>query len=93
MPSTDQVDRTNGATAGGSAALSSLSDGDTRGRIIEAATRLSAEHGFDRVSVRQITTAASANVGAITYHFGGGSCRLPGWWFSGVGSVADGSLV
>lgn len=35
-----------------------------------AARRLFADHGFDGASVRAITSAASANLGAVTYHFG-----------------------
>jgi AcrR family transcriptional regulator len=42
----------------------------TRERILEHARRLFAEKGFDATSVREITRAAGANLGAITYHFG-----------------------
>lgn len=38
--------------------------------LILAARRLFASHGYDGTSVRQITAAAGANLGAITYHFG-----------------------
>lgn len=43
---------------------------DTRDRLIAAARRLFADHGFHRASVRAITRAARANLGAVTYHFG-----------------------
>lgn len=43
---------------------------NTRHRILEAATELFAEHGFDNVSLRQITRAADANLAAVNYHFG-----------------------
>ena len=39
-------------------------------RLLEAAEKLFAEHGFDGVSVRDITKEASANVAAVNYHFG-----------------------
>ncbi|MGH7475497.1 MAG: TetR/AcrR family transcriptional regulator [Longimicrobiales bacterium] len=38
--------------------------------LIEAGRRLFALRGFDGASVRAITSAAGANLGAITYHFG-----------------------
>lgn len=43
---------------------------DTRAALILAARALFAEYGYDGASVRAITTRASANLGAITYHFG-----------------------
>lgn len=42
----------------------------TKQRIIEAAEELFADEGFDRVSVRDLTTKAGANVAAVNYHFG-----------------------
>jgi len=39
-------------------------------KLIEAAERLFAEHGFDAVSVRDVTQAAGGNVAAVNYHFG-----------------------
>jgi AcrR family transcriptional regulator len=38
--------------------------------LIEAARRIFADKGYEAASVRQITAAAAANLGAITYHFG-----------------------
>ena len=38
--------------------------------LVRAARRLFATHGFDGTSVREITAAAGANLGAVTYHFG-----------------------
>jgi AcrR family transcriptional regulator len=43
---------------------------ETKDRLVMAARRLFADRGFDRASVRDITRAARANLGAITYHFG-----------------------
>ena len=42
----------------------------TRERIVEAAEALFAEHGFENVSLREITNAAGANVASVNYHFG-----------------------
>ncbi|MBK1826252.1 TetR/AcrR family transcriptional regulator [Haloferula rosea] len=41
----------------------------TRQRLLESAQQLFAEQGFDRVSVRDITDRAGANVAAVNYHF------------------------
>jgi AcrR family transcriptional regulator len=46
-------------------------DRETRDRLIESATRLFAERGFTKVTVREICKAAHANVAAVNYHFGG----------------------
>lgn len=43
----------------------------TEERLIQAAIRLFAERGYAGTSVRRITREASANLGAVTYHFGG----------------------
>lgn len=43
---------------------------DTRNQLVGAALELFAKHGYDATSVRSITEAAGANLGAITYHFG-----------------------
>jgi AcrR family transcriptional regulator len=40
-------------------------------RLLDAAEKLFAEHGFDGVPVRDITSLANCNVAAINYHFGG----------------------
>lgn len=42
----------------------------TRERLLDVAEQLFARRGLDAVSVRDITRAAGANLGAITYHFG-----------------------
>jgi AcrR family transcriptional regulator len=46
-------------------------DAATRDRLLAAATRLFAERGFQRVTVRDVCAEAGANVAAINYHFGG----------------------
>jgi TetR/AcrR family transcriptional regulator, regulator of cefoperazone and chloramphenicol sensitivity len=42
---------------------------DTRERLVEAAMRLFIERGFAKVTVRDITSAAKANLAAVSYHF------------------------
>lgn len=42
----------------------------SRARILRAAERLFAEHGFSHVTVRHICRAARVNVAAVNYHFG-----------------------
>lgn len=44
---------------------------DTKSRILDVAEDLFAEQGLDRVSIRDITDAADANLAAVNYHFGG----------------------
>ena len=43
----------------------------TKERLLREATRLFAERGFKKVTVRDICAAARANVAAVNYHFGG----------------------
>lgn len=43
---------------------------ETKSRILDVAEQLFAKHGLEAVSVRDITQAAEANLGAINYHFG-----------------------
>lgn len=50
----------------------SESSGDpTKLRLLHAAGRVFAEHGFARATVREICALAGANVAAVNYHFGG----------------------
>jgi TetR/AcrR family transcriptional regulator, regulator of cefoperazone and chloramphenicol sensitivity len=44
-------------------------DHETRERLLEAAARLFAEHGFSKVTVRDISSEAGANLAAVNYHF------------------------
>ena len=43
---------------------------DTRSQLVDTARKLFARNGFDGCSIRAITDAAGANLGAVTYHFG-----------------------
>src|SRR6202162_1434660 len=45
-------------------------DQETRQRVLEAAAHLFALRGFKKVTIREICTAANANVAAVNYHFG-----------------------
>lgn len=50
--------------------LSSASPADTKTRILDAAETLFVSGGFDSMSMRQITSAATVNLAAVNYHFG-----------------------
>ena len=45
-------------------------DRETRERLLREAERLFAARGFNDVTVREICSAAQANVAAVNYHFG-----------------------
>ena len=47
-----------------------MTGSDTRGRILDAAERLFAAHGFAGTSLRAVTREAGANLAAVHYHFG-----------------------
>ncbi len=51
-------------------ATGSRQTGDTKGRILDAAEDLFIEHGFEAMSLRQITSHADVNLAAVNYHFG-----------------------
>jgi len=51
-------------------AIANEASTDTRERLLDVAERLFAEHGFDAVSLRSITTDAGANLAAVNYYFG-----------------------
>jgi AcrR family transcriptional regulator len=42
----------------------------TRAKIVKAASRAFAEHGYDGASIRTIVGQADVNQAAINYHFG-----------------------
>lgn len=43
---------------------------DTRERLLQAATDVFAEYGFEKATIREICRRADANVAAVHYHFG-----------------------
>jgi AcrR family transcriptional regulator len=43
---------------------------DTRQALLATARKLFAQQGYDGTSIKAITSAADANLGAVTYHFG-----------------------
>jgi AcrR family transcriptional regulator len=45
-------------------------DAATKAAVLVAAERLFALHGFQSVSVRDITSAAGVNLASVNYHFG-----------------------
>ena len=48
----------------------------TRERILDAAERLFAEHGFEGTTIRAVTKEAGANLAAVGYHFGSKAALL-----------------
>jgi len=52
-----------------SAILEDDASAGTRGRLLEAAGQVFAEHGFRAGTIREICGRASANVAAVNYHF------------------------
>ena len=49
--------------------MSSTKSHDTQKKIVEAASRLFAELGYEKTSVREIAKQAEVNIAAINYHF------------------------
>jgi len=43
---------------------------ETRDRILDTAESLFSDHGFENVSLRQITQEAGVNIASVNYHFG-----------------------
>lgn len=62
---------------------------NTRERILAAAQTLFAEHGIDAVSLREITSAAGANVAAAHYHFGSKAAVLEELFAGRAKAIAD----
>jgi AcrR family transcriptional regulator len=58
------------AGSGAAAGSGGAKEPGTREKLLDAAEALVAEHGFDRVSVRDITSAAGVNLATVSYHFG-----------------------
>lgn len=61
----------------------------TKDEILDAAEGLFAVHGFDGVSIRQITKAAGVNVAAVHYHFGSKEAVLRGVTDRVAGPIND----
>ena len=51
--------------------MEKIADKNSKQRILEAATKLFAQNGFDAVSTRKICKKASVNLCMISYYFGG----------------------
>ncbi|MEQ8329736.1 MAG: TetR/AcrR family transcriptional regulator [Longimicrobiales bacterium] len=62
---------------------------DTRRALLRAGREFFATEGFDGASVRAITGAAGANLGAITYHFGSKRGLYEAVLTTEVGAVAE----
>lgn len=53
-----------------STSTESPSDASTRQRLLDTAAELIAVHGFEKVSLRDLTAAAATNLASVNYHFG-----------------------
>ena len=65
----------------------------TRQALLDHATDVFAENGFDRGSVREITHRASVNQAAINYHFGGKEALYHEVLRLAVAALSDASLL
>jgi AcrR family transcriptional regulator len=62
---------------------------DTKQKILDAAERLVAEHGYAATSLRQIISAAGVNLASVHYHFGSKEELLDGLVMRKVGPVNE----
>jgi AcrR family transcriptional regulator len=62
---------------------------DTKERILDAAERIFAEHGFDACSIREITAEASVNLASVHYHFGSKEGLIKAVWERCVGPITE----
>jgi len=62
---------------------------DLKDRLVDVARGLFASHGYDGTSIRDITSKAKANLGAITYHFGSKEALYHAVITSRAGPLAD----
>ena len=62
---------------------------DTRARILQEAEALFAEHGFDAVSMRDLTTRAGVNLAAVNYHFGSKQALLAAVFASRASALVE----
>ena len=60
-----------GMSAAGEGGEPLREDAATRQRLLDAAIRLFAEHGYPHVTVRALSREADVNLAAVNYHFGG----------------------
>src|SRR5574344_689709 len=51
--------------------MGKIKDENSKARILEKATKLFAQNGFDGTSIRQICKEANANICMISYYWGG----------------------
>lgn len=65
----------------------------TRQALLDHATNVFAERGFEGASVREITLRAEANQAAITYHFGGKGPLYREVLKLAVSAISDASLL
>ncbi len=62
---------------------------DTKERILDAAERIFAKHGFDACSIREITAEACVNLASVHYHFGSKEGLIKAVWERCVGPITE----
>lgn len=74
-------------------AIAKVPSAVTRLTLLDTAERLFAERGIDGTSVRDITKAATANVSAVNYHFGGKDGLVEAVFFRRLAPLNDRRLT
>jgi AcrR family transcriptional regulator len=64
-------------------------DDPTRQRLLDAAERLFAEHGYQATTMRNLTAEAAANIAAVNYHFGCKQALLEAVVHRAIGPVVE----
>ena len=65
----------------------------TRDRLLDAAERLFAEHGYQATTMRGLTSEAEANIAAVNYHFGCKQSLLEAVVHRALAPVVDGAAA
>lgn len=70
-----------------------IPESGSKRKLLDAAEQLFADHGFEAVSVRDITQLANTNVAAVNYHFGSRDALLGLVMMRYMGPVSEERLL